>query len=135
MEDLELNKENVIKNFEKVEGFIKYNNIHLESIEDNKVVMYAKITKKSLNPYDIVHGGLIFGLADTAMGTLCIINGKKGVTVDTNINYLKPCTGDIIKCVATPIKEGATIGVYKAEIYNSKDELAAVLTANFMFMK
>ena len=130
----EFTKENIIENFDKVEGFIKHNNMHIESIEDNKVILYAKVNKKSLNPFDIVHGGLIFGLADTAMGTLCILNGRKGVTIDTNISYLRPCKVNIIRCIATPIKEGLTIGVYKAEIYNSNNELAAVITANFMYI-
>ena len=135
MEEIEFTKENIIKKFDTTGGFITHNNIHIESIEDNKITLYANIDKNSLNPYDIVHGGLIFGLADTAMGTLCLLNGRKGVTVDTNICYLKPCKGNILRCVATPVREGSTIGVYKAEIYNSDNDLAAILTANFIYMK
>lgn len=132
--EIELTKENIEKYFDKLKGFNKYNNYHIESIEDDKVVLYADINENSLNPNETVHGGFIFGLADTAMGTLAYLTGKKAVTIDSNISYLKPCKGKIIKCVATKIKVGSTIAVYKAEVYNSKKELAAVVSANYMFI-
>ena len=69
------------------------------------------------------------------MGTLCYATGTKGVTIDSNISYLKPCKGDKIRCIATVVKVGKTIGVYKAEIYNNKNELSAIATANYMFLK
>lgn len=134
MVDIELTKENIIKNFDKMNGFIKHNNIHIEKLEDDLAIVYANINENSLNPNDTVHGGLIFALSDTAMGTLCYLSGTKGVTIDSSISYLKPCKGKIIKCIATPIKVGKTIGVYKSEIYNSENELAAIVTANYMFL-
>lgn len=135
MEEIKLTKKSILENFENYEGFIKYNNIHIESLEKDEAVLYANIDKNSMNPNEIVHGGLIFGLADTAMGTLCFLTGRRAVTIDSTINYLKPCQGNIIKCIATPIKVGKTIAVYKADIYNSKNELAAIITANYMFLK
>ena len=134
MEEVELTKENIIKYFDKMKGFNKHNNFHLSELKDNQAVLYANIDENSLNPNNSVHGGLIFALADTAMGTLCYATGIKGVTIDSSISYLKPCKGKIIKCIAVPVKVGKTIGVYKAEIYNEKDELAAIVTANYMFL-
>ena len=133
--EIELNKENIIKYFEKVvKGYIKHNKYHLESLEDGKAVMYADITEESMNPNGTVHGGLIFGLADTAMGVVATANGNAVATIDSNINYFKPCVGDKIKCVAEAVKVGKTIASYKADIYNSKDELAATVTANYIFL-
>ena len=134
-DDIELNKENIIKYFDTVKGFISYNGYHLESLDDDKAVMYADITKDSMNPNGTVHGGLIFGLADTAMGVVATATGKAVATIDSNINYFKPCTGDRIKCVAETVKAGNTIASYKADIYNSKNELAATVTANYIFLK
>lgn len=128
-------KEEMIKYLEENEGFIKNNNIHVKSLEENKVELYSEITEKSLNPYDTVHGGLIFGIADTAMGALAYFSRRKAVTVDSYINYLKPCRKNIINCVATTVKVGKTIGSYKAEIYNDKNELSAIVTANYMFLE
>lgn len=135
MENVEINTENIIKYFDQIKGFISYNDIHIESLTNDKAVLYANINENSLNPGGTVHGGLIFGLADTTMGTLAMTTGKNVMTIDSNINYIKPCTGNIIKCVAEKVRVGNTIGVYKADIFNSKDELAATITANYIFIK
>ena len=135
MNDLELTKENIIEYFDKIEGFNKYNQIKLESLKDDEAILYINLSNNSLNPNGTVHGGLIFSLADTAIGTLCYSTGRKGVTVDSNISYLLPCTGNTIKCIAKPLKVGKTIGFYRAEIFNSDGKLAAVATANYMFLK
>ena len=68
------------------------------------------------------------------MGTLASLTGRKVVTIDSSISYLRPCAGDKIVCVAEPVKVGMTIGVYKANIYNSKDDLAATVTASYYFL-
>lgn len=128
-------KEQMMNYFEENVSFIKHNNIHIKSIDKDKVELYANLTDESFNPYGSVHGGLIFGLADTAMGSLALLTGRKAVTVDSNISYLKPCKGKMIKCVATPVKVGKTIAVFSANIYNDKDELAAVVNGNFMFIE
>lgn len=132
--NIELTKENMLKYFDSFKGFIKHNNIHIESLDDDKAVLYVDLSEDSMNPGGIAHGGLLFGLADTAMGTLAYLTKKVAVTIDSNINYLKPCTGKKVKCVATPVKVGKTIAVYKAEIYNEKGELSVVVTANYMFV-
>ena len=113
-----MNVESIKELFEQQKGYSKYNNMHLESLTKEEAVLYADINENSLNPSEIVHGGLIFGLADSAMGTLASTTGRKVVTVDSNISYLRPCTGKKLVCIAEPVKVGMTLGVYKASIYN-----------------
>jgi len=130
----ELTKENIIKRFNEYPGFMKYNNYHLDDLEENKSTMSVDLNENSLNPSGIAHGGLVFGLADTAMGMLAYLTGRKVVTVDANINYLKPCRGSKITCVAEPVKVGKTIGVYQANIYNGEEELAATVIGTYFFL-
>ncbi len=134
MKEVKVNINNIKKYFEEIDGFIKHNKISLESLEEDKAVFTAELDEHSLNPGGIVHGGLIFGLADTAMGSLAYATGKVAVTVDSNISYIKAIKGKKIKCISTPIKVGHTIGFYKSEIYNEKDELCATVNANYMFL-
>lgn len=127
-------KEMIMKSFNESEGYAKHNNMVIEDLSEEKVVITATADENSYNPSQIIHGGLIFGLADTAMGTLAYLTGRKVVTVDANINYLKPCRGHKIKCIATPIKVGNTLGVYKADIYNEDNDLAATVIGTFIFL-
>ena len=115
-------------------GWIKYNNLKLDELSKDKAVISVELNENLLNPHGIAHGGLIFGLADSAMGTLASTTGRKVVTVDSNISYLRPCTGKKLVCIAEPVKVGMTLGVYKASIYNDGDDLAATVTGTYFFL-
>lgn len=134
MNNIELTKENIIKYFDEFPGFSKHNNIKLEELTDDKAVLYIEMDENSYNPSNIAHGGLVYGLADQAMGTMAYASGRKVVTIDSNINFMKPCKGKIMKCIATPVKVGKAIGFYKADVYNEKEELAATATGTYFFL-
>lgn len=113
------------------QGFIKYNNIELIEVTEERTVLKTKINENSLNPYGIVHGGLLFGIADTAMGVAASVKGNKSVTTTANITYIKPATGKELTCIATPIKIGKTMTHLEAKIYNEKEELVATATSSY----
>lgn len=122
--------EEINNNNKNLDNFESTNGIIIDSVSKNEVKAHIDITKRSLNPWGMVHGGLIFGIADEVIGMLCYMNGYKAVTIDANINYLKPCRGNI-KAVSQIIKMGRTVSVLEAKIYNEKDELAAIATMNY----
>ena len=132
---MKINKDNIIEYYNKTNGFSTYNNIVIDSIEDGKVILSCKISENSMNPLNLVHGGLIFGMGDNACGVLAFLRGTKAVTVNSTIDYLRPCMGKKIKCVAYPIKEGKNIGTYKADIYNENEELVSIMTCTYYFLK
>lgn len=115
-------------------GFIKYNNIHIEDIKDNYAKCYVDITEDSLNPSGIAHGGLLFGLADSTMGIAARTIGRNVVTINAQIDYLKPGKGKRITCIAEPLKVGKTTAVYRANLYNEDDNLVSSVTGTFFFI-
>lgn len=119
--------------FKKNNTFDYHNGFIIDKAEKDEVVAHVDLKDYSLNLWKIMHGGLIFGLADISIGVLCYVNGHQSVTVDSNINYLKPLK-EYAKAVATVIKKGKTISLYKADIYNEKDELCATVTMNYYNM-
>ena len=123
------------KEFNELEGFIKHNNIKITNVDNNVCEGTVLLEEKLYNPYGIAHGGLIFGFADTLMGLLAGLRTGKALTINSNINYLKPCGGNKITGKAKVIKEGKNIGYYEAEIYNELGELAATATTTYMFFK
>ena len=112
-------------------GFLKYNNIEILSMDKDKCQVKLTITKRSLNPYGIVHGGLTFALGDTAMGVLCKAMGKNVVTLDSNINYLKPGKGSYLLAIPKLIKMGKTTCVLATEIFDEKSDLIAVMYGTY----
>lgn len=118
-------------NLEKVKGFIEANNYHVLKVEKNYCEMEGIITDTSINNLKIVHGGYIFGLADTAAGIAAMTDGQNVVTVDSNINYFKPATGNKIIAIASPIKVGKTISVYEVLIKSEDNDLLAKATITY----
>lgn len=127
--------ENKIKEFNELNGFIKHNNIKISSVSNGVCEGSVTLEEHLYNPYGIAHGGLIFGFADTLMGLLAGLRTGKALTINSSINYLKPCKGSIITGKAKIVKEGKNIGYYEASIYNELGELAATATTTYMFFK
>ncbi len=115
-------------------GFIKHNNMHIEKISKESCTMYIELSEDSLNPNNTAHGGLIFGLADTTMGLLARTTGRNVVTINSQIDYLKPCKGKRITCTSEILKVGKTTAVYRASIYNDDNILAASVTGTYFFI-
>ena len=116
-------------------GYIKHNHHHIEEIEDGKkAVLRVNITEESLNPYGYVHGGLIFGLGDTAMGTLARSTGKKAVTLNCTITYLRPTSGTTVKAVAEMIKNGKQTCYMRCNFYDENEKLTATMDSNYFYI-
>lgn len=129
----DINKQ-IINNVNNDKGFIFNNNFKVVKLTNEEAIVECKLDEKSLNPMGIAHGGLIFGLADTASGLLAYTTGKSNVTTSANINYLKPGKGKKLIAIARKIKVGKNIGYYSVDISNENNELIAVSTVNMYFI-
>lgn len=122
------------KYMDSVGGFIKNNNYSLVDIKKDYCVMEAEVTDDSLNPYGIVHGGFMFGLADTAAGVAARSSGRKAVTLSSHIEYLHACHGSKIKAVVEPLKVGKSVSVYEVSVYDEKEVMVAKATVDYFYM-
>jgi acyl-CoA thioesterase len=122
------------KTINETPGFIKHNNFKVEEVTNEYCKMSVELTENSVNPNGIAHGGLLFGLADTTMGLLARTTGRSIVTINAQIDYLKPGKGSQITCIAEPLKVGKTIAVYRANIYNEEKTLVSTVTGTFFFL-
>ena len=115
-------------------GFLKHNDIIILESNEKTSKVKMNISENSLNPYGIVHGGLIFSMGDTVMGITIRSTGRDAVTLDGTINYLKPGKGKYLIATSEVIKVGKTTSVLMANIYNDKEELIAVMSATYYFI-
>ena len=122
------------KTINETPGFIKHNNFKVEEVTNEYCKMSVELTENSVNPNGIAHGGLLFGLADTTMGLLARTTGRNIVTINAQIDYLKPGKGSQITCIAEPLKVGKTTAVYRANIYNEEKTLVSTVTGTFFFL-
>ena len=111
------------------------NNLNLDVLlaENGKSEVKMLIDEKVLNPYGIVHGGATFTLADTTAGAAAISLGSEYVTMDANIHYLNPGTGQYLLAKGDIIYIGEHTCV--VEIIINKDEGILVAKGTFTMFK
>lgn len=118
----------------ETEGFLKYNNITIVKAEKDEAICVAKITDNSLNPYKIVHGGLIFTLGDTVMGVHARSLSKRAVTLNASIDFLRPGRSGNLTAKSKIIKNGKTICVLIADIYDDENTLIATMRSSYYYI-
>lgn len=130
-----MSDEELLNKMEKEPGFFSHNNYHVVSIEkEKKVVLEANITENSLNPYGYVHGGLIFGLGDTAMGIAARSGGRPAVTQNASITYLRPSIGKKLRAEADVIKMGKATCYLRCNFYDESNKLTATMDASYFYI-
>jgi acyl-CoA thioesterase len=87
-----------------------------------------------LNPYGVVHGGVVYSLADTAMGGALVTRlepGERCATVEIKINYLAAATEGALAAEAVVVERTKRIGVIEARVFGDGDRLVALATGTF----
>lgn len=95
--------------------------------DPGEAVATIAITPSLVNGFDILHGGVLFALADTAFAFAC--NGGERVTVaaSCSIDFLRPATvGDTLTARASERHRSRRTGVYDVAISNQDGEAVAV---------
>jgi acyl-CoA thioesterase len=104
--------------------FMRHSEFEITEITPDSAVVECNVKKIHLNPYSITHGGLLFSMADVASGTAARADGRKYVTEQASVSFLKPGKeGDLIKAEAKIIHRGRKSAVLDAEVRNQDGKL------------
>lgn len=106
-------------------GYAQLIGMQVEQSQDGKGGVRIKVDSRLMHPQHIVHGGVIFTLADTAMSMALISTLPAGTnfsTVEAKINYLAPVRSGEIFAEATILQQGRTIAVLESNLYNIDGE-------------
>tara|TARA_Y100000385_G_C12725598_1_gene480524 strand:- start:203 stop:616 length:414 start_codon:yes stop_codon:yes gene_type:complete len=97
----------------------------IKRIEDGagKSVLQMTIRKEMLNGFDIVHGGITYSLADSALAFASNGHGRKAVSVETSISHTQTCKeGDVLTTHTEEMSLSKKIGVYQITITNQHNK-------------
>lgn len=93
----------------------------IERIEESEgsSTLRMKVRKDMLNGFGIIHGGVTFSLADSALAFASNSHGIQSVSIDNSINYFEPAKeGDMLTATTEEIKITNKIGLYHITITN-----------------
>jgi acyl-CoA thioesterase len=105
-----------------------------KSIGEGRARFELEVTPKLLNPNGTLHGGVIYSVADTAMGAALFSQLERGQwcsTLEIKMNYLLPVTAGAIAAEAVVVSRSKRIGVLEARVLGDRDRLVALATGTF----
>lgn len=102
---------------------------------EGKSHFQIKIQAHHFNPQKVVHGGVLYSLADTGMGgtlypMLNLKNGEICATIEIKMTYFKAARKGILDCYTTVINKGKRVAMLESEIWN-EGKLIAKATGSY----
>jgi acyl-CoA thioesterase len=106
-------------------GFFQLLGMHIENAQDGTGGVRIHVDARLMHPQQIVHGGVIFTLADTAM-SMALISvlppGTRFSTIEAKINYIAPVVTGELFAQGIIVHRGRSTAVMEATVYNYKGE-------------
>jgi acyl-CoA thioesterase len=103
-------------------GYFRLLDMHIENALDGVGAASIQVDARLMHAQNIVHGGLIFTLADTAMSMALLSTLTPQTlfsTIEAKINYFLPVRTGALMAEATIVHRARTIAVLEAVVYNT----------------
>jgi acyl-CoA thioesterase len=113
--------------------FVDHVGIHFAEHGEGFCVALMPVQPYHLNGNAVVHGGALFTLADTCMGSalyLTLDRSQSCATVEIKINYFKPALSGELRCRSEIVHKGRSLANLDASIW-SGDVLVAKANGSF----
>jgi acyl-CoA thioesterase len=92
-----------------------------------------QVAEHHRNPHNVVHGAVIYALADTGMGAALyptLADGEICATIEVKINYFKPVASGLVTCITEVVNRGRTIANLQSRVF-SGETLVAQANGNY----
>ncbi|WP_376797086.1 PaaI family thioesterase [Thermogemmatispora sp.] len=123
-------------------GFGQLLGMRVEAAEQGRGRVRLTVDERLMHPQGLVHGGVIFSLADTAMAMALLATyppGTRTGTIEAKINYLRAVRSGQLLAEAAIIHQGRTTAVLEATVYHLSEQgaeeraVARVLSTFYIF--
>ena len=111
--------------------------LRMEAMEGGRSVCSLQVADTLFNPHGVVHGGVIYSLADTGMGAALyptLNPGELCATVEIKINYFQPVRAGRLRCTTEIVKRGKTVANLESSVY-AGDDLVARASGNYLIFR
>jgi acyl-CoA thioesterase len=108
--------------------------IEQEMLDGGRAIFRLAVTPDHMNPYGIVHGGVLYSMVDYAMGaalTSQLGSGERCATLEMKVNYLATVSDGELRAEAHVVDRTKRIGVIQARVLANGKRVVAVATGTF----
>ncbi len=102
--------------------------------EAGRCAFELAVRPEHMNPYGVLHGGVVYTLVDYAMGGALVSRlepGERCATLEVKIQYLAPMQEGRLRAEARVVERTKRIGILEARAYADGDRLVALATGTF----
>ena len=111
--------EEIVKKMYSADLFSQWLGIEVLELTKGFCKLEMKVRKEMLNGFSILHGGVTFSLADTALAFAANSVGKISISTEASISYIKKAKeNDILTAVAEEASITEKTGIYYTRIIN-----------------
>lgn len=120
----------IISRFLPESPFVRHLGIRLEALSPGRAVLRLPYQPALATMADVVHGGALASLVDTAAMAAAWSDAEvpeqvRGTTVGLTISYLAPATGEDLEAEATVIRRGRSLCFLDVEIRTGSGSVVA----------
>ena len=112
--------ESNVKDIISADSYAAYLGAELTGIKPGWARVQLTLNDEHLNFMGLIHGGVIFSLADVAFGAAANSFGSRAMALSVNINFQAPAPpGDTITAEVELISRAGKMGYYDMKVRNS----------------
>lgn len=108
------------------DAFSQWLGINVLEVGEGSATLEFIVRPEMLNGFYILHGGISYSVADSALAFAANSHGIQSVSIETSISHTKPAkSGEKITAVATEMNKTNKVAIYSVELLNeNKDKIA-----------
>ena len=109
------------------DAFSQWMNVEVQEIGPGFCKVSCKINAEMLNGFHILHGGISYALADSALAFASNAYGTQCVSIETSISHTKKAIlGDSLVAECKELHRGKTTGIYEVKVTNQDQKTIAL---------
>lgn len=109
------------------DAFSQWLGIQVLNVGEGTSILEFVVRPEMLNGFYILHGGISYSVADSALAFAANSHGIQSVSIETSISHTKPAkTGEKITAKAKELNRTSKIAIYSVELTNEKEETIAL---------
>ena len=122
-----MNPKAVVDHMMKNVRFSQWLGIEVLNVEEGSCRLKMKLREEMVNGFGVIHGGITFSFADSALAFACNNRNNFSLALDVSITFNKTAyPGDVLFAEAKEIHNGKSTGLYLITVKNDKDEQVAL---------
>lgn len=109
------------------DAFSQWLGITVLSAAPGACALEMRVRAEMLNGFGILHGGVSYSLADSALAFASNSHGRQALSIETSISHVRaPRAGELLRAVATELSLSPRIGIYQVRVADEQDRTVAL---------